>query len=140
MHPATDLGHVTRIAVMLLALLSASCSTIPSWPENALTPARLNESKHDYNGEEVTVHGWMRSGFENYSLWESREASSKGEFEEKCVSLLIPQSMDTSGFDKQHVTVKGVFVEKLPSNVVQLGGCNLTTLILKEGAPPQALP
>lgn len=30
--------------------------------------------------------------------------------------------MDTSDFDKQYVTVKGVFVERLPSNVVQLGG------------------
>lgn len=140
MHAGTDLGHVTRIAVTSLVLLLASCATSQSWPENVLTPARLNELKHHYSGEEVTVHGWMRSEFENYSMWESKEASSKGEFAKNCISLLIPQSMDTSGFDKQHVTVKGVFVEKLPSNVVQLGGCNSTTLILKQGSPPKTLP
>lgn len=85
------------------------------------------------------MRGWMRSGFENYVLWENRSFQQKG-FREEVRQPFIPQPMDTSDFDKQYVTVKGVFVEKLPSNVLQLGGCNSATLMLQEGPPPQTLP
>lgn len=67
--------HCSQLIGLAFSLLRNKST----FAENVLTPARLNESKHDYDGEEVTVRGWMRSGFENYVLWENREASSKGD-------------------------------------------------------------
>jgi hypothetical protein len=49
---------------------------------------------------------------------------------------MIPESMKTSAFNKRYVEVEGVFLERLPSDVVHLGGCNTTTLQLLEDAPP----
>lgn len=81
----------------------------------------------------------MRSEFENYGLWESSKANQKGSFVKDCVSLMIPKSMNTSKFNRRYVRVDGVFLERLPQNLVQLGGCNITRLQLIEGSPPVEL-
>ena len=78
----------------------------------------------------------MRSEFENYALWETSEANQKGDFVKSCVSLMIPKSMKTSRYDRRYVRIEGVFLERLPQNLVQLGGCNTTRLQLIEGSPP----
>ncbi|ATS89998.1 hypothetical protein NY98_12380 [Xanthomonas citri pv. fuscans] len=78
----------------------------------------------------------MRSEFENYALWDNREANKHGNFATACISLMIPKSMNTSNFNKHYVEVEGVFLERLPSDTIQLGGCNVSTLRLIEGAPP----
>lgn len=119
-----------------LGLLLASCASVPEGSSDALSPAQLNSSKREYHGKHVRVQGWMRAETENYGLWQSEDANSQGSFARKCVSLMIPESMKTSAFNKSYVEVEGVFLERLPSNVVHLGGCNTTTLQLLEGAPP----
>lgn len=78
----------------------------------------------------------MRSEFENYGLWESRKANQKQTFVKDCVSLMIPESMSTGRFNRRYVQVEGIFLERLPQNVVQLGGCNITKLQLIEGTSP----
>lgn len=123
-------------SLLLAALALVSCASMSTESESYLTPAQLNASKSTYHENRVTVRGWMRSEFENYSLWQSREANERGNFAKDCVSLLVPESMETKQYNKQYVEVKGVFLERLASNVVPLGGCNVTTLQLIEGIPP----
>lgn len=125
-----------RAHCLLALLLLTSCASSPVESGGKLTPTQLNAEKTDYHGKRVRVHGWMRSGFENYALWQSEKANSEGNFAEDCVSLLIPESMDTSRYDKRYVEVEGIFLERLPNNVVHLGGCNVTTLKLLEGVLP----
>ena len=119
-----------------LGLLLASCASVPAGSMDSLTPAQLNASRHEYQEKRVRVQGWMRAEFENYGLWQSKEANAEGSFAQNCVSLMIPESMETSRFNKRYVEVEGVFLERLPSNVVHLGGCNVTTLQLLEDVPP----
>ena len=121
---------------LLTALLLASCASAPKVPEGVLTPAQLNASRSQYNGQKVKVQGWMRSEFENYGLWESRKANQRQTFVKDCVSLMIPESMSTGRFNRRYVQVEGIFLERLPQNVVQLGGCNITKLQLIEGTSP----
>src|SRR5690606_41312688 len=95
---------------------------------------QLNAAKDVYHGQRTKGRGWMRSGFENYALWQSKKANAKGNFAEDCVSLMIPESMDTSRYDKRYVEVEGIFLQRLPSGTIHLGGCNVTTLQLLEDA------
>jgi hypothetical protein len=108
------------VPILLLALLS-SCASINN---THLSPRQLLESKAQFHESKVIVRGWMRSSFENYALWQSRNAYNNGEWSRDCVSLLIPESMDTSKFDKANVIVEGQFVKRLPRGMVSLGGCN----------------
>ncbi len=78
----------------------------------------------------------MRVGFENYSLWESKGANQSGSFAKECVSLMIPESIDLGRFDRHYVEIEGVFLARLPKEVVHLGGCNSTTLQLDESVSP----
>lgn len=119
----------------LMAFMPISCASVKE-STDSITPAQLNASKAEYNGKRVKVRGWMRSEFENYGLWQSKKANGRGTYFKDCVSLLIPESMNTEQYNKHYVEVEGIFVERLPRNVVHLGGCNVTTLQLIEGVPP----
>lgn len=125
-----------RACNLLVVLLLASCTSVPKEMGDALTPVQLNAAKSIYHEKRVKVRGWMRSEFENYALWQSKEANAQGTFAENCVSLMVPESLDTSRYNKHYVEIEGIFLERLPSNVVHLGGCNVTTLQLLEGVPP----
>lgn len=121
--------------VALSSFALVSCASL-SESVDSLTPTHLNVTKTEYNGKLVKVRGWMRSEFENYALWQDKIANDRGTFFDDCVSLLIPESMDTSRYNKRYVEVEGVFLEKLPRNIVHLGGCNVTYLQLTREAPP----
>lgn len=121
--------------LVLVALLPISCASVVE-PTDSLTPAQLNASKIEYDGKRVKVHGWMRSEFENRGLWQSKKANGRGTYSQDCVSLLIPKSMSTEQYNKHYVEVEGIFIRQLPRNIVDLGGCNLTSLQLVEDLPP----
>lgn len=88
------------------------------------------------NWAALFASGWMEVGFENYALWQSKDARKRGSFAKDCVSLMIPESTNLTRFDKRLVEVEGVFLAKLPGGVVHLGGCNITTLQLDERETP----
>lgn len=120
----------------VLVLLLPSCASAPIGLEDPLTPAQLNASWEEYQGRRVRVQGWMRADFENYGLWQSEEANAEGDFASNCVSLMVPESLEAGRFNKRYVLVEGIFLQRLPSNIVHLGGCNVTTLQLLEDSPP----
>lgn len=134
------MGNRNKVIALCSCLLGSSfltsCASVPAEMVNYLTPVQLNSAKDAYHEKRVKVRGWMRSEFENYGLWQSKAANEKGSFIKDCVSLMIPESMDGDLYNKQYVELEGVFLERLPSDVVHLGGCNLTTLQLIEGLPP----
>ena len=80
------------------------------------------------------VYGYMTSAFEDRTIWQSKQTRSRGNSRENCVSLLIPKSMDTSKFNGAYVTLRARFVARLSPDVVNLGGCNVTSLELLD--PP----
>ena len=120
------------IAFVLIALL-ASCATVAEMG-SSIGPVTLNASPGSYDGATVTVYGYMQSEFENRAIWQDKAAHAAGNWQRDCVSLLIPQSMETSSFHGAYVVLHGRFLRRLPPNVVSLGGCNTTTLELLE--PP----
>lgn len=125
-----------RVCLLVVVLLATSCASSSVEVGSALTPAQLNSTRGVYHEKRVRVRGWMRSEFENYALWQSKNANTRGSFAANCISLMIPKSLDASRYNKRYVEVEGVFLQKLPSNVVHLGGCNVTTLQLLEDVPP----
>lgn len=128
-----------RVQILFVAFLVISCAVSRRPIEDMQTPARLNAERHLYDGSRVKVRGWMHSHFESYALWESRQASDEGDYAKNCVSLMIPESMETSRFDGRYVEVEGMFLARVPSVVVQLGACNITTLQLLEDRQPVVL-
>lgn len=125
-------------SIVFICLASVSCASVVDLT-STLTPTQLNAARDDYNWKRVTVRGWMRSEFENYALWQSKKANENGTFFKDCVSLLIPESMDTRKYNRRYVEIEGVFINRLPRNVVHLGGCNVTTLQLIENVRPSLI-
>ena len=125
----------SRSLVLLVATLLSSCASTTR-VAGTVTPAELNASPDVYDGTTVTVYGYMRSEFENRAIWQSKDSRSSGNWQQDCVSLLIPEAMDTSSFNGAYVVVRGRFLRRLPPNVVSLGSCNITTLELL--APPES--
>ncbi|QQP94772.1 hypothetical protein [Lysobacter enzymogenes] len=119
------------------ALILSSCTAAPIRPDGALTPSILNAAKSEHHGQRVKVFGWMTSGFERYGIWDNKAAFDRGNYTDDCVSLLIPEAMDTSRYDKRYVELEGEFVQRLEKNAVNLGACNRTTIILSEDSPPR---
>ena len=122
---------MNKTKALLLGVLSAFSQSC------AVTPVQLNADKEVYHGQHVLVRGWMRSGFENYGLWLDKAAEARGKFASDCVSLMIPETIDSSRFDQRYVEVEGVFLKRYPKNVFVSGGCNLSALELLETAPPR---
>jgi hypothetical protein len=122
-------------ALLAVATTLGACASTPS-KSGYSTPSQLNAAKVQFNEQRVKVRGWMRVGFENYALWQSESANRRGSFAKDCVSLMIPESSDLERFDKHYVEIEGVFMARLPKNVVHLGGCNSTTLQVDASATP----
>ncbi|MFQ6308726.1 hypothetical protein [Lysobacter capsici] len=127
------------INAILATLVLTSCTAVPTKPNGALTPSMLNAERSEYHGQRVKVFGWMTSSFERYGLWESRAVFDRGDYAHDCVSLLIPESMDTSFYNKRYVELDGNFIQQPQENTVNLGACNETTIILSEGSPPKLI-
>jgi hypothetical protein len=125
-----------RIFAALLLVLTTSCATIPLAPPNSSTPSLLISSKNHYNGKTVLVRGWMKSEFENYTLWDSQKAERQGQFAAACIGLLIPRSMNTNLLNNRYVVIEGIFKERLPPSTVFLGGCGGPVLQLDPNKPP----
>lgn len=122
--------------VILGAILSASCATTTHDEPGYLTPVQLNRSSNQYHETRVVVRGWMISEFENYSLWQNRDAHGRGDFATDCVSLMIPVSMDTTDYNRRYVELDALFLAALPKNVIHLGGCNITVLQVNPDVQP----
>ncbi|WP_148650614.1 hypothetical protein [Lysobacter capsici] len=125
------------INVTLVALVLTSCSAIPTKSSDALTPSMLNAMMSEHHGQRVKVFGWMTSSFERYGLWESRAAFDRGNYADDCISLLIPEVMDTSLYDRRYVELEGNFIQRPEENTINLGACNKTTIILSAESPPE---
>lgn len=136
MHQGNKKKVMLLCSCLLGTCLLLSCASVQTEATSYLTPVQLNSSKATHHEKRVKVRGWMRSEFENYGLWQSKEANERGSFVKNCVSLMVPESMDTHPYNRQYVELEGMFLERLPSDVVHLGGCNMTTLQLIEGLPP----
>ncbi|MFK3648511.1 hypothetical protein ACI2IY_08720 [Lysobacter enzymogenes] len=122
--------------VIFAALALSSCAATPIKSDGALTPSTLNVARSEHHGQRVKVFGWMTSSFERYGIWDSKAAFDRGNYTDDCVSLLIPEAMDTSKYDKRYVELEGDFVQRPGKNAVNLGACNKTTIILSEESPP----
>ena len=125
-----------KTLAMLFVLLMASCATTSPTPANSLLPSELISAKDRHDGSTVLVRGWMKSGFENHALWDSPKSESQGQFMNFCVGLMIPRSMDTDQFNNQYVVVEAIFIKRLPTNIVFLGGCGESVLQLDPSKPP----
>jgi len=126
-----------NVAFACLALMS--CTAMPTKPSDSLTPSALNAAPSKHQGQHIKVFGLMTSSFERYGLWDSKVAFDRGNYSDDCISLLIPEAMDTSRYDMRYVEVEGDFIQKLEENVVSLGARNETTLILSEKSPPKSI-
>lgn len=125
------LYRTTLIALLVIG----ACAHVPE-ESNFTSPSILNREKADFHNKSVNVKGWMRVEFENYSLWQSKRANSRGSFAKDCVSLIIPSSMNLERYNKRYVQIEGVFLKEMPKNFILLGGCNITAIMVSEGVEP----
>jgi hypothetical protein len=112
-----------RISVIAVALFFIAGCASTAEIGSALRPADLNAARDQYDGSIVSVYGYMINEPEAHGLWQSKmdfQTSSA----DRCVSLLIPQDSDLSGFSEQYVVVRGRFLKRLPENTIHLGACN----------------
>jgi hypothetical protein len=122
-------------AMLAVSAILGACASAPA-TSNHVTPSQLNAMKAEFDKQHLKVRGWMRVGFENHALWQDKDANRRGSFAKDCVSLMIPESLDVARFDKRYVEIEGVFLAKLPRDVVHIGGCNSSTLQLDELVRP----
>ena len=119
-----------------LSLLVAALSGCASEP--ALTPSELNAHADQYNGKKVRARGWLVVSFEEYALWDSKEAygrpSAPGQFPNECVSYLGPINHRTSG---KVAILEGTFWRDFATslNVIDLGTCNISGLDVDNDPP-----
>jgi len=116
------------IAAVVTAI--AACASTAE-VASGLRPSDLNEAAERYDATEVVVYGYLQVEPEAHGLWQDRAALNAGNLD-KCVSVLIPEDFDLSGYDRSYVIVRGRFVKKLGPNTIHLGACNYTHLILSE--------
>ena len=118
------------IFIAAVATTIAACASTAE-VASGLRPSDLNGAADRYDASEVVAYGYLQVEPEAHGLWQDRAALNSGDVE-KCVSVLIPEDFDLSGYDRSYVILRGRFVKMLGANTIHLGACNYTHLILSE--------
>jgi hypothetical protein len=93
----------------------------------ALKPSDLNTHPDLYDGQRVTIRGWVIVQFESYHIWDSRTAAlapSKDLNPVQCVSLLGRAAYTSSR--GEYRTMTGTYWKDFATSVypIDLGACN----------------
>ena len=86
------------------------------------------------HGTEVLVDAYLIHEPENYTLWDNRQAQSKGEAN-SCISLIYPEKVADAirQSNRKQVLLRGTFIRDVTADGgVYLGLCNYTGLRVAE--------
>jgi hypothetical protein len=116
--------------VIVLAGLLASCTTNASRTPGYASPSHLISSK--LVGVPVIVSGYLRFSAHERQVWDSEAAYQKGDFEQKCLTLLDTNKFRTelNSLNGKSVKMSGVVRDTSTDEEVDLGACGNHALVL----------
>ena len=127
--------------VLLLLLASALVTSCAALGHHSLgsgskvwSSSELNSRKQEMDGVEVLVDAYLVHEPENYSLWDNKQAMSKGD-SGSCISLIYPEPLagDIRQSNRKQVRLRGTFLRDVTADGgVYLGLCNYTGLRVAE--------
>lgn len=131
----------------IVLILSAACATVvterPTARETSeiLIPSEIHRLRQKFDGEIVTVRGWLISGHDERGLWNNEADHDKNRIE-RCISIAVPRSMDDeiTSMSNREVVLTGRFHSDVKNlaPAIFLGLCNTSILELLIEFPPRA--
>jgi hypothetical protein len=113
-----------------LSLCVGGCAGTATTASNVLTPWALNNNAAEYDGQKVTVKGWLEYGDEQHHLFQSKPSSNSvsGVYDNRCTSVKVPEKLSSAATEltHQYVLIEGVFRTDIAGGDIVRGRCNVT--------------